>query len=482
MKVELPEKLPREGTDVLAIPVGLGRNDFVLTKFADLRAIPGRLVRDGEVEEWRLTGFFKHQERLYLYGPFLKGRFLSEVIEGSWEQSLPYLIRLVDALLRLAAQELLPEYLQADAVHFPDEGGVLFLPLPVMREARNMLPVEHRLGVYESINHPDFKEPKTALSFGVAALLYRAIRGEYPFLADSEEEVHNRARYRKLPSLELELPGLRRDLAGTVAAGLGRGSGAPPSLESWRELLESCRREGIYRQIGEEERAALQAQARKEQERLNRSYRQKVFWQRNWKTVLIVAVAVVGVGIVAGSFLKNALAPRPTHGFPPRKVVETFYESMNTLDHTLMEACVVNGAGKGTINEVMNLYVLSRVSLGYEGRSHIIPADQWVKDGKPPLSPPDTLYGVTDLQIQQLRGEPEPEFLVHYVKWFPKPSEDQALSPPAGGSGEQQGGTGSEAAAGPAEPTYESRSMEDRVQLRQDRGDWVIFKIESSGP
>ena len=48
--------------------------------------------------------------------------------------------------------------------------------------------------------------------------------------------------------------------------------------------------------------------------------------------------------------VKNVLAPRVTRGYAPDKVVQTFYTSMNTLDHSTMQACVVGGAGGGEIN------------------------------------------------------------------------------------------------------------------------------------
>ena len=59
----------------------------------------------------------------------------------------------------------------------------------------------------------------------------------------------------------------------------------------------------------------------------------------------VVAAAAIAAGALAGTVLKNVLAPRVTRGYAPDKVVQTFYTSMNTLDHSTMQACVVGGAG-----------------------------------------------------------------------------------------------------------------------------------------
>ncbi len=470
MSYDIGRKLLREGIEVLAIPVSVSRNEFVLTKLSGLRNIPGFIVRDGEIREWRIEGFFKHENRLYLQGPYLEGSFLEEVTGKSFAAVLPYLIRLVNGLLALKRQGLSIESLQTDSVYFLERGGVLFLPPAMMAELRNMHPEEHKLQVFESINHPDFEDPETRISYSLAALLYRAILGQYPFRGENEVEIHNRARHEKLLPLSLLEPGLREELSDRILSGLGRGDQPPPSIEEWSETLQSCKQEGLYRDITELERESLRRQARKEQNRIVKAYGKKVFWQKHWKTVVIVSAVVVVVGALAGSFLKNILAPRATRGFTPLQVVEAFYQSINSLDHALMEDCVVEGAGKQTIREVMNIYVMSRVSLGYEGRSNIVPADAWDEQGRPPLESRQSVYGVTGLRIVQEAGQPEPVFRVLYSKWFPEPEAEEP-----GGSGRQT----EESSAGPRIRHIE---IEERVYLKQDKRDWVIYRFERLNP
>ncbi|UCF96775.1 MAG: hypothetical protein JSV89_16580, partial [Spirochaetaceae bacterium] len=127
MTAELGGKLEREGSHVLAIPVGVGRNEFVLTKLAELRKLPALIIRDGEIGEWRFEGVFKHQERLYLHGRYLEGLFLEEAVQKSFSAALPYLSRLVHALIALKRRGRILEFLQTDSVYFLADGGILFL-------------------------------------------------------------------------------------------------------------------------------------------------------------------------------------------------------------------------------------------------------------------------------------------------------------------------------------------------------------------
>jgi hypothetical protein len=141
-------------------------------------------------------------------------------------------------------------------------------------------------------------------------------------------------------------------------------------------------------------------------------------------------------------------------------VVESFYTAINAMDHALMEDCVVDRAGKGEITEAMNLYVLSRVQMGYEGKSNLVHADQWEQAGRPALRAGTAVYGVTDLAIVEQSDEPQPVFLVSYQKW----------SPDNGGDG--SGDTGTDALG-----TLRKKVV-DRVSLRRDKGDWVIFRFD----
>ncbi len=446
MSLQLPARRVRDGRPVLAIPVGLGRNEFVLAKLRGLRTSPGFRVGADGVHERFLEGFYQEEGRLYLYGPWEPGVTLEEALETG--EALPYLRRLARALAELGDRR--PQELATDAVRFLEDGAVELLSPEVMRQVRAILPEEHRLRTFEALNHPDLRDqPARGLSYCLAAMLYRQLRGEYPFAAPSIGETRRRTRELRLAPLSLSRPEVRAEVSEAVMDGLGRGSGKPPTPEHWTELLGEWEAGGLFRQLPEEEARALAARARREQQQAARSYRRRVFWQRHWKTVLVVAVIAAAVGILSGTVLRNLLKPRSTRGLSPLQVVESFYRGVNSLDHERMQDCVTGRAGKQLIQQVINVYVISRVNLGYEGRSLIRSAEEWDRAGRPAVRPPESVFGITDLEVQPLSGPPSPSFRVSYRFWTPDPDQGTV-----------------------------AREVREQVFLREQGGAWVIFRIE----
>ena len=448
------------GARRLAVPLGSPARGTALTRILALKGSPGWLVDATSIREWRFLGVAERGGQTALFGPWLSGRPLSEVARMPPAAALPFLSRLADALLLLKERRVTLFPIQTDAVLFSTDGSVLFLPPEVMRELRGLTTFEANLTTFEALCNPDL-HGEDLLSFGLGALTHRVITGEFPFTGTSAEDLHEQMRKLEIPAPAWRVPGLAPEVSEMVMAGLGRSRARCPPLEEWARGLREWQAADTIRELPAAERESLAASAESKRRVSEKRFRRRVFWEKNWKTALIIAVVIAVVGAGLASILKNVLAPRITRGYSPARVVETFYTSMNSLDHMAMSACVVGKAGQGEINETMNLYVISRVTTGYEGRSNVVAADQWDKAGRPKLAAPQTLFGVTGLTIRQESGEPLPVFLVSYEKWTPAPG-------------------GSEPAAGtaPAAPRSEGHAATDRVSLKKDRGDWVIYKID----
>jgi hypothetical protein len=459
-------EIVEQGVRHLALLVGRAGKSGSLGRILALKGSPGWLVGE-TIREWRFEGVTQKGTDLLLYGSFVPGRPLDSILDLPLAEALPYLSRLVEALVRVSEKAVPPFSLQADAILFTDDGGTLFLPPELFREVRGQRTYQANKDAYEAINHPDLKG-EALLSFSIAALLYRVITKRFPFTGASAEDIHEQARKLELAAPDRLAPELIPEISSLVMAGLGRANRAQVTLREWAAALRGLQGRELYRSIEPDERERVLRETEAEQEGSDKKFRRSVFWRKNWKLIAVVAAVVIAVGLGAGSILSNVLAPRPTHGFAPRKVVETFYLAMNSLNTTLMEACVVNKAGRAETGEVTNLYVISRVTTAYEGRASIVPADEWDRNGRPALDPALTVYGVTGLSIVEEAGEPAPVFRVDYEKWAPARSPDDDASP----------------SSPPTGPRFEGRKIADRVSLRQDKGDWVIFSIEriSSDP
>jgi hypothetical protein len=327
-----------------------------------------------------------------------------------------------------------------------------------MQRISLLRPFGERARTYNFVNSP-FVTGEAALSFSIGVLAYRFLLGAYPFIGEDDVEVNSRIRNRRATPPSLQRPEIVPELSALVMRSIDRpGKQKAPSIEEWDAGLFRALAGGYRREVSAGERVAAESQARDKTARTERSYRRAVFFQRQWRLIAVIAGIVALVGAVLGSILSNVLAPRPTKGFPPRRVVETFYSSMNALDQTTMEACVVNKAGQGEVNEATILFVMSRQTVGYEGKSYILSAADWDKEGRPAVSADYTIYGAIVRSTVEEQGEPTPTYLVTYQKWAPQ-------SESADGSGDR------------AKRSY-GYDRVDRAKLRKDRGDWVIYELD----
>lgn len=451
------QHIVERGTSKLAVPLGSAGRSHALARLTGLRTSPGWHVSGEAVREWRFEGFAPQPDGACLFGPDLGGLTLAEALALPLEETVPLLGRLADALVALTERQVPFFPLQADAIVLDDRGGVLFLPPDVMREVRGLRPFAENRDTFEALNHPDLRG-EAMLSFSLGVCLYRAAVGRFPFSGADEEEIHEQARKLAVQPPDRLAPGLRGEASALVMAALGRQRGRSARLVDWRAGLAAWAREGIQRPVPPEERARLAEEASAREREAARRFKTRTFWEKNWKLVAIVAACVAVAGGVIGSILSGVFAPRATRGWPPRKVVESFYTAMNAMNHSLMEDCVVDKAGQGEINEATNLYVLSRVQTGYEGKSNTVAADRWDEAGRPTLPAGTSIYGVTDLVVTEVSGEPAPVYHVVYEKWTPDSGESDDPSA--------------------AVLTTLRRRIADRVALRRDGKDWVIFRID----
>jgi hypothetical protein len=446
------------GQACLSFRAGAGLSGRSLARLAALRGSPGWRVRGSAVQEWRFSGIVEEAGTAFLYGPRDPSTSLEEVLCGGLSDGLPRIRLLADSLITLSERLIPLPAVQSDAVLLTQDGGVLFLPPEVMRELRSLRPFGENRERFEALNHPDLTGAPQAC-FSLTAALYRLAAGRFPFDGETPEEVHEQARKRIILDPAQAAPGATEQFSAVVMAGLGRRPGTPLDIAAISHAVEGWIREHPVRALTEQESGKIRALAAARGREAERTFRRRAFWERNWKTVLISAAAAVVVAAAAGSVLKGVLAPRPTRGFTPEQVVRAFYGGMNSLDHALMQAAVAGGAGRQAISEVTNVYVISRVTLGYEGRSGVVPADEWDRQGKPALPPPLTVYGVTELTLDQEQGPPAPVFRARYVKWAPV-SADPETQP------------------GASLPRYEGTRVSERITMRRDRGYWVITRFD----
>lgn len=444
------------GRDVLAVATGVSAADFLRSEIGSLQRESGWIVRDSGIEAWPIKGFTQRDGQIHFWGDHLPGVRLEDCLDDGADVSIARLKSLTGALVRLRDEKVPVFPIRTDGVFLLDDHAVLFMPPGIMQRIAVLRPYTERVRTFHFVNNPDVSGAR-AQSFSIGVLLYRMLLGSYPFTGQDDVEVNSRIRNLRITPPSLQKPEISTELSSAVVRALDRSGKNVPTLDEWEAVLFRAITGGHLREVSAADRASAAAQAKDRTERSQKAFRRALFLQRYWRLMAIVGGVLVVVGSVVGSILSNVLAPRVTKGFSPQEVVETFYGAMNTMDHMTMEDCVVDKAGQGEISEAMNLFVMTRMTVGYEGRSYVLSAADWAKEGRPELSADKSLYGAIVSEVKVEAGEPAPVYLVTYQKWAPQPEE---------GVGDEQ-----------SVKSY-GYDRTDRVLLRKDKDDWVIYRIE----
>lgn len=449
-----PRQIEEGGERLLAFPASDKLSS--LAKRSALQEARGWIVRGGEVSDWRFTGYLRRGGGLLVAGPASDGELLAAVLQRPGGAALAALAPVAAAVRLLHQEHGFDQPLQLNGVYLLAAGGVLLFPPAVVKQLTETHSPGAMLAAAGRVNHPDLAAAER-LGVTLAILSYRAVTGVYPFPAAREDDLRNQMRRLQVVPARLRAPGTDAELSALIDRALRPGRHQRrPALVEWTGVLERVTREPAPAAAAAG--AELPAAARELAAKYELTFRRRVFLQRNLRTIVVVSAAVLAVGGILGSIIANQFQPRATRGLSPRQVVEVFYASLGALDHTTMEDAVIDGAGEGLVNEAVNLFVISRVTQGYEGRSNIVDAGEWVAAGKPELPAGVGVYGASDLAITAEQGAPQPVFRVTYQMWRP----------------------GGEDGTGPRGALQRGSPRSERVFLRQDRGDWVIFLFQAA--
>jgi hypothetical protein len=447
--------LEKSGERFLGVSTGIPTNSPTLRKLAGKKRQPGLLIHSGTVTEWEAKGFVEHDGRIHVYGPVVQGRLLETELHDKESARFASLARLAEAFIVLKDREYAIPPVHTRSIVLTNDGGVLFLPPDAMQAIREHQSYRDRIETMERFNHPD-RTPEENLSFFLAAATYYVITDRFPFDAADEEELHARVRAKTfLPPQTVDVT--ISDRANSMLERALTSAEQEILLPDWVDVLKMWEMEGVREEIDEEERQKRLDSAEQLSQRVERGFRRKEGLRKNGRTALLIAAIVLIVGSIPATIISNALQPRETAGFSPSEVVETFYGSFNTLDHMLMEDTLIADAGERYVREVTNLFVIDRQRMGVEGQSGFVDAQRWRAEGMPRLDPTRTPYGTANLTLEEVDAPAgERAFVTRYERWRPDYDAPET-----------------------AAARLEALRQVDRVSLRQDDEDWVIYEIEN---
>jgi hypothetical protein len=471
------------GKSALVFDTGLSAKAFAQAKLTYFVTEKGYIVLpDGSVREWRPDGVVEINGSMAVWGADFAGTTLLSLIEDETstkrDAALNALRFCMSAYISLNYRvktqppKIMPALTPSTSFISPN-GEVLFCPPQIAQ--RSIEADGNWIAAAERWIHPDLLG-ETAATFTAAALLYRLFSGMPPFPATDVETLHQDIREVVCLPLRLAVPGLNADLAALVMEALTATDAKRPELARLRDFLgapnsaQTAPTAASYIQpLSAEERAKIEFDRTQFQKNSALTVKTKRFIGRNSTILAIALAAVLGIGLMLRGIISDRANQPTTKGMTPAAVTETFYGAFGTLDHQLMDTCVLKKAAKADIDMVTNFFVLSRVRQAYEAVETVIPAQEWVDAGSPPTE--TTIFGVSDLTLELLdsdESDGETTFIAAYRLWLPggyrpRGPEEPEIAP------------FSAEAAAPLPPWGIRRT--DTVRLIWNKDAWLIAEI-----
>jgi hypothetical protein len=514
-----------EGRGRLGFDTGLSPQAFAQAKLAQFITQEGHIVfPGGAVKLWQPGGVMERNGSMVIWGPDFKGERLDRLVAsggGGLDPALEALRRWIAAYPHLQGGSLWPAGVfvaltgaagdteEAESGLYP-AGTVFFPPERLRCRCVQAEGEESWLDGGESLVSVDLGG-EAAASFTAGAMLYRvfarAAQGDrspgedpapaaLPFPNRDPDLLHQDIREGVFLPLALAAPGLDPGAAALVdraIAGIkGKLPGSRPSLEELAGLLggtavpagSGSREAGapaegprdiasFFHELGKAEREKLREERDRYEKKRKLTVKTRRFVIRNVAVITGIAAALLIVALFVNSMIASRRDLPTTAGMESREVVETYYGAFGALDHTLMDACVTNRAGKGDIDMVTRYFVTSRVRQAYEYNTAVfMSAQDWFSAGAPPTSA--QIFGVTDLGIARLGGtefSDEIQYRVEYIIWVPGALE--------AGSADPEGIAAEPGPGAPVEDFIPPRgyAFADELTLTRHKGNWRISAI-----
>ncbi|MDR2798370.1 MAG: hypothetical protein LBB80_08500, partial [Treponema sp.] len=418
------------GMLVLEFDTGLDAQAFAQLKLAHLITESGYMVTpDGSWTPWKPLGVREQHGTMCIWGPAFTGERLDILMTDDTrkDQALDALRYWIRACLLLEAQQCLPAPWPAGAIIAPS-GETLFPPEKLLQYSIKAMGQETWFKGVERYVHPDLSGIEGTV-FTTGAMLYRIFCGSPPFPNTNPEILHKDIREGVFLPLRLAAPGLDANLAVLISRALTllkekQAVQAPLILSALEDLLGPPGSATVASYLHEID-PAEQARLALEKERFTKQHtlqvKAKRFIHRNSMLLTGISIAILSLVLMISNVISDRANRPTTQGMGPQEVVETYYQSMGTLDHIRMDACVMPKTGKDDIDMITNFFVITRVRQAYEGNiPGILSAQEWINAGSLPTAA--AIFGVSNLRLEgidQDERDGEVSFAASYLLWLP---------------------------------------------------------------
>jgi hypothetical protein len=130
--------------------------------------------------------------------------------------------------------------------------------------------------------------------------------------------------------------------------------------------------------------------------------KKRIFWRMRGTLIIVIAVCTLLVGAFVKDRVQAYLAPPYTAGMDQSGVIRSYYGAQNDLDVEKLEDSFAHGVKSPIANEVTTLFVTRQTRQAYESKNTVINPVTWEKEGRLAIPYGSMIYGVDDVQIQDL--------------------------------------------------------------------------------
>jgi len=390
----------------LAVTSNLTSKIYKQISIHDLLSEPGLLIQNNGVSNWVCTESLEKENKLIFPGPFYEGKTLADT-----NLNIEILINLVSAFKIIIKDSLPVTGIYTPGIFILTDNSILFFPPNLINYIKKQLNDNESMKYWQPYNHPDTTE-KTQFSFAIAVLSYKLLTGKLPYTGNSLQELREKMRISKAVDIKLMAPGIYENIADIINKSLSLEEADP---DRWIQVLTEWKEQGPTKQIYKAEFENIKKIAEKKQEQLERKFNRYQFFSRNWKTIGIILIVFIVLTLFSLGPIKNAMKPPVTLNMDATEVVNFYYQSYSDMNTEDMEDCLKKGVGKKDINETTQLYVISKVRTGYEGKSGLVSAQDWSDGTITELKEGDQIAGIANLKVTYLGNS---TFQANYIRWF----------------------------------------------------------------